>query len=52
MNAESKRQTKVTWEKLQLQTKVFSGKLSDALGELGIFEACKDLQIDHIYTFV
>lgn len=39
---------KVTWETLQAQIEMFSAKLDSALHELGIFEQCKNLEIDHI----
>lgn len=41
-------QSRVSWKMLQSQVKEFSEKLNSALEELGILDACKDLQIDHI----
>lgn len=46
MNISTK--TQMTWEQLFSTTDDFSRKLNESLAELGIFDKCQDLIIDHI----
>lgn len=49
MNKEGVEQpTNLNWVILQSQVEKFTEKLNGALEELGIYEECKDLEIDHI----
>lgn len=48
MNKENQHIPQITWETLNTQLELFSAKLTDALVQLNILDACQKLPMDHI----